>query len=187
MSGASGRPTPALEPSKIESLPNRFVKFTSRVVALRAPHGCTLSFVSVDAITAASESIGSGASSDSAVARSGVTGPKRPIARMRSPLLLIGWLELPPASRRDQVWVSDITYIPTAEGWLYLAVIMDLYSRRIVGSRLCPSPGHRTGGRRHGDGPGSSPAPARIGPSFRSRRAVCQCRLPPAAGRRTAS
>jgi len=33
----------------------------------------------------------------------------------------------------DQVWVSDITYIPTAEGWFYLAAVMDLYSRRIVG------------------------------------------------------
>jgi putative transposase len=41
--------------------------------------------------------------------------------------------ELPKASRRDQVWVSDITYIPTDAGWLYLAVIMDLYSRRIIG------------------------------------------------------
>jgi putative transposase len=41
--------------------------------------------------------------------------------------------ELPQATRRDQIWVSDITYIPTQEGWLYLAVIMDLYSRRIVG------------------------------------------------------
>jgi putative transposase len=30
-------------------------------------------------------------------------------------------------------WVTDITYIPTAEGWLYLDAIMDLYSRRIVG------------------------------------------------------
>jgi len=29
-------------------------------------------------------------------------------------------------------WVADITYIPVAEGWLYLAAIMDLYSRRIV-------------------------------------------------------
>jgi len=31
------------------------------------------------------------------------------------------------------VWVSDITYIPTLEGWLYLAVILDLYSRQVVG------------------------------------------------------
>ena len=30
-------------------------------------------------------------------------------------------------------WVTDITYIPTEEGWLYLAALMDLYSRRIVG------------------------------------------------------
>ena len=30
-------------------------------------------------------------------------------------------------------WVSDITYIPTREGWLYLVVIMDLFSRKIVG------------------------------------------------------
>mgnify|MGYP003296217482 CR=1 FL=1 len=33
----------------------------------------------------------------------------------------------------DAVWVTDITYIPTGEGWLYLAVILDLYSRGIVG------------------------------------------------------
>jgi len=33
----------------------------------------------------------------------------------------------------NQVWVSDITYVATAEGWLYLAVVMDLYSRRVVG------------------------------------------------------
>ncbi|WP_181350881.1 IS3 family transposase [Thalassobacillus sp. CUG 92003] len=33
----------------------------------------------------------------------------------------------------DRVWVSDITYIWTLEGWLYLASIMDLFSRRIVG------------------------------------------------------
>jgi putative transposase len=30
----------------------------------------------------------------------------------------------------DQAWVADITYIPTAEGWLYLAVILDLFPRR---------------------------------------------------------
>lgn len=35
--------------------------------------------------------------------------------------------------RPNQVWVSDITYVPTREGWLYLASVMDLFSRRIVG------------------------------------------------------
>ena len=33
----------------------------------------------------------------------------------------------------DKAWASDITYIATGEGWLYLAVVMDLYSRKIVG------------------------------------------------------
>jgi len=33
----------------------------------------------------------------------------------------------------NTVWASDITYIPTLEGWLYLAVILDLYSRQVVG------------------------------------------------------
>ena len=37
------------------------------------------------------------------------------------------------ASAPDQKWVSDITYIETAEGWLYLASILDLFSRRVVG------------------------------------------------------
>jgi len=35
--------------------------------------------------------------------------------------------------RPDDVWAGDITYIWTASGWLYLAVVMDLYSRRVVG------------------------------------------------------
>jgi putative transposase len=33
----------------------------------------------------------------------------------------------------NEKWVADITYIPTREGWLYLAVVEDLYSRRVVG------------------------------------------------------
>lgn len=38
------------------------------------------------------------------------------------------------ATRRcDQVWTADITYIPTSEGWLYLAVVLDLHSRMIIG------------------------------------------------------
>lgn len=37
------------------------------------------------------------------------------------------------ASRPNQLWVTDITYIPTNEGWLYLATVMDLFSRKIIG------------------------------------------------------
>jgi putative transposase len=33
----------------------------------------------------------------------------------------------------NRVWVSDVTYVPTREGWLYLAIVLDLASRRIVG------------------------------------------------------
>jgi putative transposase len=33
----------------------------------------------------------------------------------------------------DRVWVADMTYVWTTEGWLYLAVIIDLFSRRVVG------------------------------------------------------
>ena len=33
----------------------------------------------------------------------------------------------------DQLWVGDITYVPTGEGWLYLATVLDAWSRRIVG------------------------------------------------------
>ena len=37
------------------------------------------------------------------------------------------------AEHRDQLWVADITYVPTASGFLYLAVVLDAWSRRIVG------------------------------------------------------
>ena len=37
------------------------------------------------------------------------------------------------ASRPNQAWVADITYFATKEGWLYLAIVLDLYSRRVVG------------------------------------------------------
>jgi putative transposase len=37
------------------------------------------------------------------------------------------------ASRPNQLWGADITYIPTAAGFLYLAVVLDAFSRRIVG------------------------------------------------------
>jgi len=37
------------------------------------------------------------------------------------------------AAHADQIWVTDVTFIPTREGWLYLAVLIDLYTRLIVG------------------------------------------------------
>lgn len=37
------------------------------------------------------------------------------------------------AGRPDEVWLADITYLETAEGWLYLALVMDLFTRTIVG------------------------------------------------------
>ena len=37
------------------------------------------------------------------------------------------------AEKPNTVWLSDITYVPTLEGWLYLVVILDLFSRQIVG------------------------------------------------------
>jgi transposase InsO family protein len=41
--------------------------------------------------------------------------------------------EAPKATAPNRLWVADITYIETKEGWLYLAAILDLYSRKIVG------------------------------------------------------
>jgi putative transposase len=47
-----------------------------------------------------------------------------------APNILAGRFEW---AQPNQAWVGDITYIPTDEGWLYLAVLLDLFSRRIVG------------------------------------------------------
>ena len=41
--------------------------------------------------------------------------------------------EAPNPTAPNQLWVADITYIQTQEGWLYVAAILDLYSRKIVG------------------------------------------------------
>jgi putative transposase len=37
------------------------------------------------------------------------------------------------ADRPDELWVGDMTYIPTLEGWLYLASVLDVFSRRLLG------------------------------------------------------
>jgi putative transposase len=43
------------------------------------------------------------------------------------------------ATRRNKAWVTDITYIRTWQGWLYLAVVIDLFSRKVVGWSAGPS------------------------------------------------
>ena len=60
------------------------------------------------------------------VPRTTLTDKSSPVA----PNLL---LKRPAPTRPDEAWVTDITYLPTREGWLYLAAEMDLYSRRILG------------------------------------------------------
>lgn len=42
-------------------------------------------------------------------------------------------LNRPAPVKADEVWVADITYVPTSEGWLFVAAVMDLYSRQILG------------------------------------------------------
>jgi transposase InsO family protein len=58
------------------------------------------------------------------------TTTKRNKAHPAAPNLLRRNFE---AGRPDEKWVADITYIATQEGWLYLAVVLDLYTRRVVG------------------------------------------------------
>jgi len=41
--------------------------------------------------------------------------------------------QVPEAAGPNQIWVADITYVSTAQGWVYVAAIVDLYSRRVVG------------------------------------------------------
>ena len=43
------------------------------------------------------------------------------------------------AHRPDQLWVADITYIGTWTGFLYLAVVVDAFSRRVVGWAMAPT------------------------------------------------
>ena len=50
------------------------------------------------------------------------------------------WLKrIPAAAAPNQIWVADITFIETAEGWVFLAVILDAFSRKVVGWHMAES------------------------------------------------
>jgi putative transposase len=59
--------------------------------------------------------------------------PRTTVTDKASPVVPNHLLKRPAPTQPDQVWVTDITYLPTREGWLYLAAEMDLCSRRILG------------------------------------------------------
>ena len=91
------------------------------------------------------------------------------------------------ADRPDRLWVADITYLPTWQGFLYLAVVVDVFSRMVVGWSMA---GHlRTElivvGHRHGHRP--TPSDRRARPPLRPGHPVHEHRLRPALLARLAS
>jgi len=71
----------------------------------------------------------------------GITGYKRPRPLIGKPSLLMpNRLQRQfTVSRPDEAWVTDITYIRTWQGWLYLAVVIDLFARKVVGWSMKPT------------------------------------------------
>ena len=59
--------------------------------------------------------------------------PARPTATTTNPSPPTGWPNARPPDGPNQVWLQDITYVPTGQGWLYLALVLDRWSRKIVG------------------------------------------------------
>jgi putative transposase len=59
--------------------------------------------------------------------------PRTTDSRHAGPIAPNRLAERPAPIGPDQVWVADLTYVPTREGWLYAAVVLDRWSRRVVG------------------------------------------------------
>ena len=59
--------------------------------------------------------------------------PRTTDSRHAQPIAPNRLAEVPAPRQRDQIWVTDITYVPTDEGWMYVAGVMDRWSRRVVG------------------------------------------------------
>ena len=59
--------------------------------------------------------------------------PRTTQSRHRLPVAENWLAKVPAPARPNQIWVADITYLPTREGWLYLAIVLDACSRKVVG------------------------------------------------------
>src|SRR5215208_5039817 len=78
------------------------------------------------------------------------------------------------ATGPDKKWGADISYVWTREGWLYLAVVIDLFARRLGNRRPVAS---GPGSRRSAESPGHAPSGSRADPPFGSRQPVLLDRL----------
>jgi putative transposase len=82
------------------------------------------------------------------------------------------------AERPNQVWLADITYMPTKEGWLYLAVVLDLFTRKIVGWAMRDHMRAELTHRSPDHGHPAAKAAFRPHSPFRSRPPIRRGRLP---------
>ncbi len=78
----------------------------------------------------------------------------------------------------DRVWCADITYLPTRQGWLYLAVVLDLASRLVVGWAMKTDAHEGARHRRPADGLVAPPSLTGAAPSFGPRGSVCRLCVP---------
>jgi putative transposase len=76
------------------------------------------------------------------------------------------------AAAPNRIWLADITYVETDQGWLYLGTVMDLYSRKIVGWAMADPFLRRTSVGGLGDGDCDTATRCRLDPPFRSRRSI---------------
>ena len=102
----------------------------------------------------------------------------RPTPTTTCPWPTTSWTGSSTPTSANESWVADITYIPTREGWLYLAAVEDLYSRRVVGWSMARSHGEPAGGRCPGAGGAAAPAGRRAAGPLRPRQPVRQRALP---------
>ncbi len=70
------------------------------------------------------------------------------------------------ADQPNQKWTTDTTYIWTQEGWVYLAVVLDLFSRMVVGWAMAAIVVCYIGHQCTGNGSGSSPSTSGVTPSL---------------------